>query len=58
MDLIAMVIFPSRKYATATLVFYTFVLIVGLTWYTSNWLAIPAVILCMVFAWMLLTWFF
>jgi len=48
MDVIATIVFPSRKYVTLTLIFYTAALAIGLSWYFDNWIWAPAVIAGMV----------
>lgn len=58
MDGIAVLVFPSQKYIHATLALYVLILAIGLVWYTSNWLWIPAVVLSMIMAWMIFEWFF
>jgi hypothetical protein len=58
LDLLALILFPSRKHINLILGVYTVIIAVGLAWYFANWLWIPATILCMALAWMLLAWFF
>lgn len=56
MDRIALILFPSRKYVTPTLWFYTVVMAVGLSWYFGSWLWGLAVIASMLLVWIMLEW--
>ena len=56
MDRIALVLFPSRRYAQVMLVAYVLLIAAGLVWYTSNWLWAPATLLCVALAWMVDRW--
>jgi hypothetical protein len=70
MNRIAAILFPANKptrfrigsyqiHSTdVTLVLYTLLGGIALAWLFSNWLWIPATILSMVMAWMVMTWFF
>jgi len=57
LDVLAYILFPSAKYMYLTLIFYTVAMGIGLSLFTGVWLWLPAVVLCMVFAWMLWEWF-
>ena len=48
MDVLAAIVFPSRKYVTLTLIFYTALLAIGFSWYFDDWVWAPAVIAGMV----------
>jgi hypothetical protein len=56
MDFIALVLFPSCKYATAFLLVYTTLLAIGLVWYLDNWLWAPAVVGSMALAYIMTEW--
>jgi hypothetical protein len=51
MDMLAAILFPSRKYTYAILTVYIVLLAGGLAWYFDNWLWVPAVGMTMILAW-------
>jgi hypothetical protein len=51
MDVLAAILFPSRKYVWVTLVCYAILLAGGLAWYFDSWLWVPAVGISMLLAW-------
>lgn len=53
MDVIAMIVFPSRKYLNLTLAFYAVMIAVGMVWWSGNWLWAPGVLLCGAFAYIM-----
>jgi len=56
MDFIAMIVFPSRRWITVTLIAYTLIIGIGLSLWLGSWLWFPGTVLCMLLAWMINEW--
>ena len=54
LDVLAMLLFPSRKYVTATLGLYAVLIGGGLALYSDNWLWLPATALCLALGWLIM----
>ena len=58
LDLIALILFPSRNpiAINVALAIYTLMIGIGLSLTFGNWLWLPGTIVCMVLAWMISEW--
>jgi len=58
LNVMSIILFPSRNHTTATIIIYTLVIGIGLWIWLGSWLWLPATVLSMIMAWMLTEWFF